>query len=198
MTHVSPLGRRAFAGLVLSILCVLSAGLTAGQNPFSKIFGGDKNPNYQVSRDPAGRFELEILTKDWRLLSTVGSSLAVFANKDGPTMVVDYVRLAERLTPAEIELMSDNDVDKIKSQDATAKDFKPDMCDTKAGRGVLIRYSRMGSGPEVVVHCSIPVGLDLYRLYGVIPEKQVSKDERIIMHMIQSFKAPADPAGAKK
>ena len=48
------------------------------------------------------------------------------------------------------------------------------------------------------MHGSIPAGLDLFRVYGVIPEKQVAKFESIIMYMIRSFKAPVDPAGAKK
>ena len=44
---------------------------------------------------------------------------------------------------------------------------------------------------------SIPVGQDLFRLNGVIPDKQLAKYEPIIMHMIQSFKAPADAGRSK-
>ena len=57
------------------------------------------------------------------------------------------------------------------------------MVDSKAGRGVLIRYSRdgaTGTGPETVVQYSIAVGLELFRLNGVMPDKQVAKYEPII------------------
>jgi hypothetical protein len=196
MTPASLPGRRALTGSVLSIVCLLSAGLSAGQvrNPFR----GDRAPTYQTFKDPAGRFELDYPTKDWRPLPTGGSSLAVFASKDGPTLVIDHVRMRERLTPGEIEAMAEGEIGRIKDNQPKAKDFKPEKLESKAGRGVLIRYSRDGSGPEVVVQGSIPVGQDLFRLNGVIPEKQLSKFDSIIIHMIESFKTPAEPAAAKK
>jgi hypothetical protein len=190
MTHISPLARRAFMGSVLSIVCLLPAGLTASQ-----LFR--RGPNYQIFKDVAGRFELDY-PKDWRVLPSGGSSLATFVSNDGPTLFIDHVKLVEKMTPAEIEVMGENDADRLKREHPTAKDFKPGPLETKAGRGALIRYARIESGPEVVLHGSIPVGLDLFRVYGVLPQKQVSKYEPIVMHMIESFKAPADPADAKK
>ena len=82
MTHRSPLKRCAFAGSVLSLVCLLSAGLTASQWLF-----GDRSPTYKTFRDPAGRFELEYPNKDWRLLPRGGSSLATFISNDGPTLL---------------------------------------------------------------------------------------------------------------
>jgi hypothetical protein len=180
----------------MSILCLLSAGLAAGQDPF-KAAGADKNTSYQTFKDPAGRFELEYPTKDWRLLPSVGSSLAVFVRNDGPTLFVDHLRLVDRLTPGEIEALPGLEVGRLKEQQPKAKDLKSDMAETKAGRGVLIRYSRVGTEPESVVQWSIPVGQDLYRLNGVVPEKLLSKYDPIILHMIQSFKATADPSTPK-
>lgn len=199
MSHVSPLGRRAFTASVLSILCWLSTGLRADQNPFKWMVGGDKNTNYQTFKDPAGRFELEYPTKDWKLLPSVGSSLAVFARNgnDGPTLFVDYVKLADRLTPGEFDAMPEMEAGRLKEQQPTATAFKSDMLESKAGRGVLIRYSRVGAGPETAVQYSIPVGQNLYRLSSIISEKQLSKYEPIIMHMIQSFKASADTSAPK-
>jgi len=197
MSHLSPLGRRAFAESVLWILCVLSVGLTADQNPFKWMVGGDKNTKYQTFNDPAGRFELEYPTKDWKLLPSGGSSLATFTRNDGPTLFVEHLRLAERLTPGEIDALPEGEVDSLKRQQPKAKDFKSDMLESRAGRGVLIRYSRVGTGPESVVQYSIAVGQDLYRLNGIIPEKQFEKYEPIIMHMIQSFKAAANPSTPK-
>ena len=54
-----------------------------------------------------------------------------------------------------------------------------------------------GASPESVIQYSIAVDLDLYRLNGVIPEKQLSKYEPVIMHMIQSFQSKASPAASK-
>ena len=190
MNRVSP-RRRAFTGLVGLILCMRSAGLTADQNPFKWMVGGDKNVKYETFKDPAGRFEIEYPAKDWKRLPSGGSSLAVFARNDGPTLFVDHVRLVGALTPAEIEGMAAVELDTLKEQQPKAKDFKSDMLDSKAGRGVAIRYSRDSTGPETVVQYSIPVGQELFRLNGVIPDKQLAKYEPIIMYMIQSFKAPA-------
>ena len=195
MSPVSLLRRRAFLGSLISIVCVLPASLTAGQ---FWPFGRDKNTSYQTFKDPAGRFELEYPTKDWRLLSSVGSSLAVFSHKDGrPALVIDRVSLAGRLTPEEIDALPGNEVERLRDQQPKIKDFKSDVVETKAGRGVLIRYARVDLEPESVVQYTIAVGQDLYRLNGVVTDKLLSKYEPVIMHMIQSFKAPAGPSASK-
>lgn len=198
MNHASSLPkRRAFSTVVvwMGIWYLLSAALAAGQ--FKWMVGGDKNVKYKAFKDPGGRFELEYPAKDWKLLPSGGSSLAVFARNDGPTLFIDYTKMVDKLSPGEIDAMPDVEVGRLKEQQPTAKAFKSDMLDSKSGRGVLIRYSRQGTEPETVVQYSIPVGQDLYRLNGVIPDKQLSKYEPIIMHMIQSFKAPAAASSAK-
>ena len=67
--------------------------------------------------------------------------------------------------------MPEVELSTLKDQQPKAKDFKSDMLDSKAGRGVLIRYSRdgTGTGPETVIQYSIPVGQELFRLNGVMP-----------------------------
>jgi hypothetical protein len=85
--------------------------------------------------------------------------------------------------------MSAVELSTLKEQQPKAKDFKSEMLDSKSGRGVLIRYSRVGVGPETVVQYSIPVGRELYRINGVIADKQLTKYEPIVMYMIQSFMA---------
>jgi hypothetical protein len=197
MSHRSPLKRRVFGVFVLSIACLLSAGVAAGQNPFKWMVGGDKNVKYETFKDPSGRFDLEYPIKDWKLLPSGGSSLAVFARNDGPTLFVDSVRLREKLTAGEIEAMPEMEVNRLKDQQPKAKGFKTDLLESRAGRGVLIQYARESKGPEIVIQYSIPVEQNLYRLSGVSPEKQLSKYEPVIMHMIQSFKAPSDPSASK-
>lgn len=190
--EVSSPKRRGLVALIAAILCLCSTGLTAGQ--LRKIFGGDGNVKYEKFRDPAGRFELEYPAKDWKRLPSGGSSLAVFARNDGPTLFVDHVTLVEALTPTELRGMPAVELGALKEQQPKAKDFKSDMLDSKAGRGVLIRYSRDATGPETVVQYSIAVGQELFRINGVIPDKQLTKYEPIVMYMIQSFTAPASSA----
>jgi len=197
MIHVSRRERRAFAGSVLTIVCVMSAAqqLTAGQNPLKKLLGG--GVGYKSFKDPAGRFELEYPDKDWHPLPSGGESLAVFTRNDGPALFVNVLRLADRPTPGELEALPDMEVDRLKKQWPQTKDFKSEALEARSGRGVLIKYSRLGTGPESVVQFSIALGQDLYRLNGVIPSRLFSKYEPVVMHMIQSFKAPADPPGLK-
>jgi hypothetical protein len=194
---MSPLlrsGRRALAGSVLSILCLLPAGVTAGQNPFKWMLGSDKT-NYQTFKDPAGRFELEYPTKDWRVLpASGGSTLAVFTRNDGPALFVDDVRLTDRLTQGELEAMPESELERLKQLEPKSSDFHSEMLDTKAGRGVLIKFSRAG---ESVMQCAISVGQELYRLNAVVPQRLFSKYQQTMVHMLQSFKAPADPSTPK-
>ena len=186
-----------FTALAAGILILLSTGLAAGQNVFKRMVGADSNVKYQTFKDPSGRFEIEYPAKDWKRLPSGGSSLAVFARNDGPTLFLDHITLAEALTPAEIGGMPAVELSTLKDQQPKAKDFKSDMLDSKAGRGVLIRYTRDATGPETVVQYSIAIGQELFRINGVIPDKQVTKYEPIIMYMIQSFKAPATAPTSK-
>jgi hypothetical protein len=196
MTHGWTLSGHARLGSLILIVCVLSSsGLAAGQNPFKKLMG-DKT-NYQTFRDPSGRFELEYPTKDWRLLPSGGSSLAVFARNDGPALFVDHLRLVERLTQAELDAMPDMELVRLKERQPKAKDFKNESFESRSGRGVMIRYARVGTQAESVMQYTVAVGQDLYRLNAVVPEKLFSKYEPVVIHMIQSFQAPPGPSAPK-
>jgi hypothetical protein len=189
MSQLTPQGRRRFAGTVLSMMLMLSAGLAASQ-----LFGigGGKNPTYRAFKDPAGRFELEYPAKDWKSLSlpSGSSSLAGFSHKDGPTLFVEHLRLDERMTPDEIAAMPEVELNRLKELQPKARDFKSDMVESKAGRGVLIRYARVGAEPESVMQYSILIGQqDLYRLNAIVSDKLLPKYESIVTYMIQSFMA---------
>ena len=147
MRRLSPLKRRAFACCVSALVCVLSAdwSLTAGQNPFKR------DVKYRSFEDQAGRFELEWPERDWKLLPTGEGSLAVFNHKDGAALFVNRVQLREPMTPDEINLMPETELDRLKRQEPQTKDFKSDMFEGKAGRGVLIKFPRLGRAPESVV-----------------------------------------------
>ena len=196
--NVNVSSRRRSALAFVVACCVLSTEALAVEQKRFLIFG-DRNVTYRIFRDASGRFQLEYPTKDWSPFSTGGSAIAILARNDrAATVVIDLDRLTEPLTPAEIERNAQIEVESVKEQQPKAKDFKSEMLDTKAGRASLIRYARIGvNGPERVMHYSVAVGQDLYRLDAVVSEESLAKYEPIVMHMLLSFKAPADPSTSK-
>jgi hypothetical protein len=187
MNRPSPLASHRYLPIVLLLSGVLSAVPATAQNPL-KWLTGDKGTKYQIYKDPEGRFEMEYPTKDWRILpSNSSSTLVGFSRNDGPTFFVDYVRLREKLTKGEIDAMPESEVTRLKATQPKAAGFQAELLESKAGSGVLIKYSRPGTGPESVIQYSLAANVDLYRLNGVVAEKQLQKYEPVIMHMIQSF-----------
>jgi hypothetical protein len=187
---------RLFPALAAAIiLFTCSPAMLSAQ--FKWMTGGDKNVKYLPFKDASGLFELEYPEKDWKRLPSVGQNLVGFARNDGPTFYVGHVKLSEPFTPAEIAGLPAVELSTLKDQQPKATGFKSDLLESKAGRGVLIKYSREGVGPETVIQFSIAVGTELFRLNGVIPDKQVAKYEPVVMYMIQSFKAPAGATTSK-
>lgn len=191
-------GRR---GLVVALCaggCWL-AGIGSSSSQILKL-GQDKGVNYRVFRDPAARFEFDYPTRDWRVLPSAGSSLAMVARNDGgATLSIDYLRLTGPLTPSEIGAMGDAEIQDLKEKHPQAKDFKSEVIDTKAGRGAIIRYTSPGAqGPEQVLQYSLPIGQDLFRVIAIVPESLLSRYEGVLAHMISSFLAPASPPAQKR
>ena len=77
--------------------------------------------------------------------------LAVFNHKDGAALFVDWMELLEPMTPDEINVMPETELDRLKRQEPQTKDFESDTLEGKAGRGVLIDDPRLGRAPESVV-----------------------------------------------
>ena len=142
MRRLSPLKRRVFACGVSAIVCVLlaDASVTAGQGLFRR------EVKYKSFKDQAGRFELAWPERDWKLLPAGGGSLAVFNHKDGAALFVNRVQLLEPMTPEEINVMPETELDRLKRQEPQTKDFKSDMLEGKAGRGVLIGTHGLDGG----------------------------------------------------
>jgi hypothetical protein len=177
--------------------CVLSIEYQASAQ---RVFGlGDKGVKYRTFTDPSGRFELEYPTKDWNPFPVGGSAIAILSRNDRTaTLVVELSRLTEPLSASEVATNAQIELESLKEQQPKAKEFNSEILDSKAGRGSLIRYARLGAtGPERVMRYSVAVGLDLYRLDVVVPEGSLAKYEGILMHMILSFKVPANPASSK-
>ena len=160
---------------------------------------GDKGVKYRTFKDTSGRFELEYPTKDWNPFPVGGSAIAILSRNDRTaTLVIDLSRLTEPLAPSEVATNAQIELESLKEQQPKAKEFSSEILDSKAGHGSLIRYARLGAtGPERVMRYSVAVGLDLYRLDAVVPEASLAKYEGILMHMILSFKVPANPATSK-
>jgi hypothetical protein len=192
--------RRVIAVVLCAAAGVFADAISSRGQSILKFGLGDRGVNYRMFRDAASRFEFEYPTKDWRVLPSAGSSLAIVARNDGEaTLTIDYLRLTAPLGPEEIGTMAEVEIQDLKEKHPNAKDFKSEIIDIKAGRGAMIRYSGVGvKGPEQVMQYSVPVGQDLFRVIAIVPEQLVAKYEGIVAHMIGSFKVPASPAAAQK
>lgn len=196
MSRQSPLEWQRCLQIVFLLGGLLAAVPAAAQNPL-KWLTGDRGTKYEVYKDPDGRFQMEY-PKDWRVLpSNSASTLVGFSRNDGPTFFVDYVALRDKLTKGELDEMTNTEVLRLKLLQPKATGFKAELLESKAGSGVLIKYSRPGTGPESVIQYSFAANIDLYRLNGVVPEKQLQKYEPVIMHMIQSFQTKTAAASPK-
>jgi hypothetical protein len=184
-------GQRLVAVALVAVLIAAASPVRGGQ--VGKLFGRDKGVAYKVYRDPTNRFQIDYPEKELRPLPSGGSSLAVFSRNDGPAVFVDAVRLKEPLTPGELSQMAEMELERLKKQEPETKQFTSDVLESKSGRGVLVKYSRVGKGREWAVHYTIATGQDLFRVHGVVPEKLTEKFAPIVIHMLQSFKAPAEP-----
>jgi hypothetical protein len=190
--------RHAAIPAILIALALPATPLTAGQHLPGWLGGGDKDVKYATYKDPVGRFEIEYPAKDWRVLPSAGSTLAGFSGKDNAALFIEApFKMADALTPAELEALPEIELAALKKQQPGVKEFTSDMVDSRSGRGVLIRYSRATGETEAVRQYSIPVGKDLYRLNGVVPSRLLAKNEPIIVHMIQSFQVGAGPAATQ-
>jgi len=188
------------SALVLAVLCGILAAesRTLAQKKFG-IFGSDQ-VKYKTFKDAAGRFELEYPTKDWSSLTTGGSAVAILSRNDhAATVVIDLSKLTEPLQASEVETNAKIEVESVKEQQPTAKDFTTEIVSTKAGgRAAIIKYARVGSnGPERVLRYIVGVGLEMYRVIAVTPQASTAKQEPVLEYMLMSFKAPAGAAGSK-
>jgi hypothetical protein len=194
------------ARLASSRLAVLAMILVCGVVAFEPavvaqkkflIFGGDIK--YNTYRDPSGRFEIEQPTKDWDVVPSGGSAIAILSRNDRTaTVMVDLAKLNDPLGPDEITTNAKFEVDTLKEQQPNAKDFTSDLFECKGGKGALIKYQRIGAkGAERVMRYMIGVDRDLYRIDAIVQDASAAKYEPVLMHMIQSFKAPAGPAASK-
>jgi hypothetical protein len=164
-----------------------------------RIFGGRREVKYQLYKDSANLFEVDYPERDWRMIPVaVGGNVAVqFSHKDGAAFMVEHVRMPAALTDGERAAMEDAELDRVRSQERATKDFKTESLETRSGPCVAIRYQQIARGPERVVQCTLAVGVDLFRLYGVMPERLLAQLEPVAVHMIGSFKTPAVPAASE-
>jgi len=186
-----------FLAFVVAVGLCVNTDVGLAQKKFL-IFGEGK-VSYTNYRDPSGRFEIERPSKDWGLLPPGGNAIAIISRNDRlAAIVIDLAHLTEPLAQNELATNAQIEIDTLKEQQPNAKDFASDLLDCKGGKGALVTYSRIGAkGAERVLRYLIGVDRDMYRLEGAFQEASASKYEPILMHMIQSFKAPAGPAASK-
>jgi len=185
--------------LPLVISCAVLGVQQAAVAQKKFLFFGDGSTKYNTYRDSSGRFEIDQPAKDWGLVPPGGTAIAIISRNDrAATLVIDLARLTEPLGEGEITTNAQIEIDTLKEQQPNAKEFSSEMFECKGGKGALIKYSRIGAkGAERVLRYLIAVDRDLYRLDGVVENASQTKYEPILMHMIQSFKAPAGPVASK-
>jgi hypothetical protein len=190
---------RTRSALAAVTVCIVAAAQPSAFAQKKFLIFGDKNVTYKTYRDPAGRFELEYPTKDWSPVPAGGSTVAILGRNDRTaTVVIDLAPLTEPLAPAEVRTNAEIELEALKAQQPNAKTFSLEIVEGKSGPASLIRYARVGtSGPERVMRYSVAVGRDLYHLDAVVQDASFTKHEPVLMHMLQSFKAPATPTGSK-
>jgi hypothetical protein len=192
------LSRRVPVVLCFGLIAVLAGERAALAQKKLGIFGSG-DTKYNTYRDAAGRFEIEQPAKDWSLVPAAGSSIAIISRNDRmATISVDLLTLTEPLAADEITTNAQIEIDTLKEQQPNAKDFTSEVFECKSGKGALIRYSRVGAtGAQKALRYLIGVDRNLFRLDAVVQFASAAKYEPILVHMIQSFKAPAGPAATK-
>jgi len=196
------IGRRSPTPLPL-VAFVIALGLIAAERAALAqkkfLIFGESKVSYTPYRDGSARFEIDQPTKDWALVPPGGSAIAIISRNDrNAALVIDLSRLTEPLAQDEIATNAQIEIDALKEQQPNGKDFTSAPLDCKAGHGALIKYSRIGAkGAERVLRYLIGVDRDLYRLDGVVQDALANKYEPVLMHMIESFKAPAGPVASK-
>jgi hypothetical protein len=195
-----PRVRRWILVAAMASACGLAPRAESAPAQLSKLGAGSKG-TYRVFRDASGRFEIEYPTKDWRLPPSAGTSVAAFARNDGrATLAIDYSKLAGALARSDIayQTMKEVQLEELKERRPQATEITSELVETKAGRGALIRYATVGAtGPERAIQFSVPVGLFLYHIIAIASESVLSKNEEVLLHMIESFQAPASPPNPK-
>jgi hypothetical protein len=190
--------RRLPAVLCLGLIAVLAGERAALAQKKLGIFGSG-DTKYNTYRDAAGRFEIDQPAKDWGLVPASGSSIAIISRNDRTaTLSVDLITLTEPLGADEITTNAQIEIDTLKEQQPNAKDFTSEVFECKGGKGALIKYSRVGAaGAQKAMRYLIGVDRNLFRVDAVAQFASAAKHEPILLHMIQSFKAPAGPAATK-
>jgi hypothetical protein len=190
------------SGLRIAFTLALGAmacdDIAAGQ--IGKLFGKKQEVTYQTFRDSSGRFSLEYPTKDWRVVPGGSPERVILTREDGAaTVVVEASTLVDAFLPSEMPTFAEAEVERLKERVQAAKDAKYELVDTKSGPGAMIPYASVGAqGPERVVQYSIPVDKNLFRLIRTAPVATAARYEAVLGRMIESFKAPAEPAAPKR
>lgn len=192
MSAAARFSRRAAIITLAAFMVAAVASPSAAQFGFLR---GNRDIKYRLYRDSANLFQLEYPEKDWRIIPLpIGGNLMVqFSHKDGATFIVEHIRMPSAFTAGERAAMAEGELERVRSQERATKDFKSETIETRGGSGILIRYQQVGRGPERVVQCTIDIGVNLFRLNGVMPERLFAQFEPIVLHMIESFKSPAEP-----
>jgi hypothetical protein len=193
---------RTIARRKLSAAPWLVAGLlvSAGLAPQFAWSAAVSSKDFQLFRDPAGRFSLEF-PKDWQVNAGVGDVLVTFAQKKNEAaLVVERFHLNLAPTAEKIdELFAQIEEDTLKERQPQASAVSHKIADANGRRFIVIDYTRPGlTRPlERARQYSLPIGQDMYRLICSAVPAQFAKYDPLFAHVNESFAAPAAEAPGK-
>jgi hypothetical protein len=152
---------------------------------------------FQVLKDPGGRFTIEYPKRDWRVVPGGGSVLFTLAHSGNEAaVVVEYNRMDPPLMPEDITEMFSQviELDEVKKRQPGASDFRPGLVTGPEGKQSQIDYTRPGmNGQERVRLVSMPRGADLYRIVCSAKAELFPKYEAIFSHIFETFRTRAAP-----
>lgn len=186
MTSSQPFVRSRIVGLML--VSLLAATLSWAQN--DPWFGRTKEPRMAPFKDPAGRFTLDVPSRDWLRVPGAGTTLLTLTEEDVEAAVVlEMVPLEVPLTPEDVTtLFAELEARGVRTREKTSSGFVQRLVQAGGRRVAVVEYSRLGDkGAERVRLYSYPVGDKLYRLACSTRVQQLKKYSPVFAHIAASF-----------
>lgn len=186
MTHT----QLAFRFRVVAFVAasVLVATVSWAQN--DPWFGRTKEPRMAPFKDPAGRFTVDVPSRDWLRVPGAGTTLLTLTEDDVEAAVVlEMVPLDVALAPEDVTtLFAELEARAVRSREKGSADFVQRLIQASGRRVAVVEYSRLGDkGAERVRLYSFPVGDKLYRLACSTRVQQLKKYSPVFAHIAASF-----------
>lgn len=186
MTSAQPFVR--FRIVALLSMSLLAATVSWAQS--DPWFGRTKEPRMASFKDPAGRFTVDVPSRDWLRVPGAGATLMTLTEEDVEAAVVlEMVPLEVPLAPEDVTtLFAELEARGVRTREKGSSGFVQRLVQAGGRRVAVVEYSRLGDkGAERVRLYSFPVGDKLYRLACSTRVQQLKKYSPVFAHIAASF-----------